>query len=388
MDVETRLNWIKAIPTEEILVEDELRTFLEHGVPLIHYQGFEISGFVHLGTGLVSGLKIAQFQKAKVKTRLFLADYHSWINDKLGGDLDTIRWVARNYFEKAMKLSIKVMGGNPESVEVILGSEFYEENPEYWATVLDIAKRVTLARVRRAITILGRKMGEAIDFAKLIYPVMQVADIFALQVNLPHAGRDQRKAHVIAREVAKKIRFNVLKADLGNGEEVIKPIAVHHSLLMGLKMSDEHYKLLKEAEEKGDAEAIRDIFIDIKMSKSIPESAIFVHDSPQDIKRKIRKAFCPAREIEYNPVLEITRLIIFPADGKFFVDRPQKFGGPVEYNSFEELARDFKEGKLHPLDLKNAVADWLIKKLEPIRKYFEGPGKSALEELKRIKITR
>lgn len=389
MDIEEKIDLFKKEPTEEILTEEDLRTYLENGIELKHYQGFEISGFVHLGTGLVSGLKIAQLQKAGVKTTIFLADWHSWINDKLGGDIEVIRKVAKNYFAEAMKLSISTMGGNPEFIEIVLGSELYESNPHYWETVIDVAKHTTLSRVRRSITIMGRKMGEAVDFAKLIYPIMQVSDIFALQVNVAHAGIDQRKAHVIAREVATKIKFNKLMAKINNEEKAIKPIALHHALLTGLQMSDEDVRLLKEAEKSKDTEKLKDIFIDIKMSKSKPSSAIFVHDSPEDIKKKIRNAYCPAKQVEYNPVLDIARLLIFPTEEIFHVERPQKFGGPIDFENFEQLEQDFKSGKLHPLDLKNAVADWLVKKLEPIHDYFtKGPGKKALELMKEVKITR
>ncbi|MCD6491306.1 MAG: tyrosine--tRNA ligase [Candidatus Korarchaeota archaeon] len=388
MDVITRLNLIKAKPTEEILTEEDLRTLLEHGIKLKHYQGFEISGMVHLGTGLVSGLKIAQIQRAKVETTIFLADWHSWINDKLGSDLDIIQRVAKNYFGEAMKLCVKAMGGNPNAVNLVLGSQLYAKNPEYWETVIDIAKNTTLSRVRRSITILGRKMGEAIDFAKLIYPIMQVADIFALQVHIAHAGIDQRKAHVIAREVGKKIKFNQLKVKLGNDLLQIKPIAVHHSILMGLHLSERDIQALNEAEAT-DKEKLKDLLIDIKMSKSKPSTAIFVHDTPEEIKRKIRNAYCPPRQLKYNPIMSIAELLIFPLDKKLFIDRPAKFGGAVEYFSFNELKDDYVNGKLHPLDLKNAVADWLIKKLEPVREYFlKGRGVTALEELKNIRITR
>jgi len=99
-----------------------------------HYIGFEISGYIHLGTGLMAGAKIADLQKAGIKTRIFLADWHSWINDKLGGDLETIQKVALGYFKEGMKQSIRVMGGDPDRVEFVLASEILEKG-DYWQTV-------------------------------------------------------------------------------------------------------------------------------------------------------------------------------------------------------------------------------------------------------------
>jgi tyrosyl-tRNA synthetase len=186
-------------PTEELLTVENLRKLIEMGVPLNHYIGFEISGFVHLGTGLISMQKVADLQKVGVKTRIFLADYHSWINKKLGGDLSVIKRVAGGYFKEALRVSLRIAGGDPDSAEFILGSELYDKlGIEYFTNVLRVSMETTLSRVRRSVTILGRSESEALTFAQLLYVPMQVADIFSMGVNIPHGGMDQRKAHVIA----------------------------------------------------------------------------------------------------------------------------------------------------------------------------------------------
>lgn len=375
MDIEKKVELITRKPTEEVLTVDNLRDLLEVGMSLQHYIGFEISGYIHLGTGLMAGAKIADFQKAGIKTRVYLADWHSWINDKLGGDLEVIQKVALGYFKEGMKQSIKVMGGDPDKVEFVLASEILERG-DYWRTIIDISKNVTLARMMRSITIMGRQMGEAIDFAKLIYPAMQVADIFYQGVNIAHAGMDQRKAHVIAREVAEKLKYHPLVWD---GKKV-KPIAVHHHLLLGLQEPPKW--------PIGGEEEFKEIKAQMKMSKSKPYSAVFIHDTPEEIRQKLRKAFCPAKEINYNPVLDWAEHIIFREEpAEFTIHRPAKFGGDVTYTTFEELKRDFAEGKLHPLDLKNAVAEYLIELLKPIREYFE-KHPEPLELMKRVQITR
>ena len=375
MDIEKKIELITRKPTEEILTVNNLKHLLEIGMPLQHYIGFEISGYIHLGTGLMAGAKIADFQKAGIKTRIFLADWHSWINDKLGGDLEVIQKVALSYFKEGMKQSIKVMGGDPDKVEFVLASEILEKG-DYWRTVIDISKNVTLARMMRSITIMGRQMGEAIDFAKLIYPAMQVADIFYQGVNIAHAGMDQRKAHVIAIEVAEKLKYHPLKWN----EKKVKPVAVHHHLLLGLQ---EPPKWPIESEEE-----FREIKAAMKMSKSKPYSAVFIHDTPEEIKQKLRKAFCPAKEVNYNPVLDWAEHIIFREEPtEFTIHRPAKFGGDVTYTTFEELKRDFAEGKLHPLDLKNAVAEYLIELLKPVREYFE-KHPEPLELMREVRVTR
>src|SRR5262245_37138842 len=76
---------------EEVLTRDDLERLIASGTPLRHYIGFEISGKVHLGTGLACLAKVKDFVDARVDCAIFLADWHSWINDKLGGDRETIR---------------------------------------------------------------------------------------------------------------------------------------------------------------------------------------------------------------------------------------------------------------------------------------------------------
>ncbi len=197
------LELIKRSPTEEILTEETLKRHIENGDRLKHYIGFEISGFLHLGNGLLSMSKVADFQEAGVETNIFLADYHTWINKKLGGDLSTIRKIAGTYFKEALRYSLKAVGGNADKVNFVLGSELYEKlGLSYLEDIIRVSKKLSLARAKRSITIAGRKEGESISFAQLLYAPMQVADIYGLKVNLAHAGMDQRKAHVVALDVS------------------------------------------------------------------------------------------------------------------------------------------------------------------------------------------
>jgi len=377
MEIQTLLNLIKKTPTEEILTESRIVEYITNGTPIKHYIGYEISGYVHLGTGPLSMSKVSDFQKAGIDVTIFLADYHSWINRKLGGDLSTIRRVAGGYFKEALKQSLKIVGGNPDKVKFVLGSELYEKKGiEYFETVLRVSMNTTLSRIRRSITIMGRKEKDLIDFAQLLYPPMQVADIFALGVNLAHGGMDQRKAHVIALEV---------------GESVAgyKPVAIHHHLLIGMHISEDIREKILRAKSEGNRELFEEGIIEIKMSKSKPDSAIFIHDPPEEIRRKINDAYCPQKEIELNPILEIAEYILFRGEEREFEVENARTGERKVYGSYEQLKMDYIEGKIHPADLKNAIANGLIKLLEPAYKYFnEGHGRRYLEEMREIKITR
>jgi tyrosyl-tRNA synthetase len=357
--------------TAEILGRDELRALIDSGAPLQHYIGFEISGKAHLGTGLVSMAKVRDLMAAGVTCRVFLADWHTWINDKLGGDRELIRRVASGYFTEAMRASLLCVDGDPASLEVVLASDFYHEYRDYWATVIDVSKNTTLARMQRSIDILGRQEGEGVDFAKLIYPAMQAADIFAQGVHIAHAGMDQRKAHVITRDVATQMRISPLRSPDGS---VIKPVALHHPLLLGLRRPPV-WPVPPDAE--------RDMYAAMKMSKSDPSSAVFVHDTPDEIRDKVRRAFCPPGEVAFNPVLDwIDKIVFRIAGGPLRVERSEANGGPATFDTYAEVSGAYTAGALHPMDAKGALSDRLIDLLEPARAHFARPeNRAMLDEL-------
>ena len=123
----------------------------------------------------------------------------------------------------------------------------------------------------------------------------------------------------------------------------------------------------------------------MKMSKSKPDSAVFIHDSEDEIKRKIKKAYCPEGEIEFNPIIDWVEYLIFPHKNKIIVSRKPEHGGNLTFNNIDELKEVFKNKELHPEDLKNFVADYLIKLLKPAREHFEkDEPKKMLEELEKL----
>ena len=356
----------------EVLTRDELIRLLESGHPIRHYIGFEISGRVHLGQGLVCMSKVADFQRAGVACHVLLADWHTWINDKLGGDRDVIRRVALGYFAESLRAGLKCVGGDPDGVTFVLGTDLYHHNDDYWATFVEVSKHTTLARMQRSISITGRGEGDNVDFAKLIYPPMQVADIFFQGINLAHAGMDQRKAHVIARDVALQMRTSALRGAHG---EVIKPIAVHNPLIMGLRKP-----AVWPVPEGMDR---RQLVTTMKMSKSDPASAIFIHDEPDVIRRKVNKAFCPPGETELNPVLNWMKGLVFAiGDGPLHLERSEANGGRITFDRYEDVAAAYLAETLHPGDLKAGLATWLIDRLAPAREHFADPARRAqLDEL-------
>lgn len=328
MDTLQKVELVSRPPTEEIVTKEELTNLFETNSKPRHYIGLEISGFLHLGSLISTGFKINDFLKAGVECNVFLADWHTMINDKLGGNWETISKVS-NYYEKAFKI---VCPG----VQIIRGTDLYDSHKEYWKELIQFTKHMSLARTMRTLTIMGRSENEEkIDLSKLLYPPMQAVDIHTIDVDIAHSGMDQRKIHMLAREVFPKMKWKV-------------PVAVHHGLLPGLT----------EPVSSDDAGT--------KMSKSKPTSGIFIHDTDEEIRSKIKKGWCEVGNLN-NPILQIAKNIVFHEFSEVIVERPEKFGGNVNYTDYAQMESDFGSSKLHPTDLKQTVANYLVKIIGPIR---------------------
>jgi tyrosyl-tRNA synthetase len=278
-----------------------------------------------------------------------------------------IQRTAVGYFKEGLRVSLKAIGGDPDALDFILGTELYHNNDRYWETLIEVSKDTTLNRVKRSVSILGREEDDEIAFAKLIYPPMQVADIFMMGVYFAQGGMDQRKAHVIARDVALHMTVSPLRD--ANGK-TIKPIALHNHLILGLQ---------KPSMWPIPPDQVRELWTSMKMSKSKPNAAVFIHDTPDEIRSKIRKAFCPPGETEFNPILDWANHLLFHNDiPALDIKRTPENGGDVHFSTYDELCTVYKSGALHPSDLKNAVADAIVDLLAPVRAHFAG------EDMKRM----
>ena len=358
LSVDERLALIKSVADGgEIIGEEELRALLESGKTIVAYDGFEPSGLAHIPFGLLRAENLKVMQKAGIHFKLWLADYFAFINNKLGGDMNRIKRAGEYFIE-----IWKACGVDTDKVEIIWASDRMNKL-EYWDRVLRIAKETTLNRSMRATTIMGRKEGELQSTAQLFYPSMQVSDIFELDVDICQLGLDQRRANILGRELADKLKWK-------------KPVVVSHHMIMGLQ----------GVQPGADKE---EIIIASKMSKSKPESAIYMHDTEEEIKRKINKSYCPEKIIDGNPSFDYLKHLIFKRYDKLTIKRPEKFGGNVTF-SYEELEKAYVDGKVHPADLKATVAAYLNEMILPVREYFEKnkKAKALYEEVKSYSITR
>ncbi len=356
MDIEDRLDLI-ASTGEEVITRDELKELLETKHP-VAYDGFEPSGQLHIAQGIMRAINTNKMTKAGVKFKFWVADWFGWINNKMGGDLEKLKKVGEYQVEVW-----KACGMDMKNVEFLWASDAMNSG-DYWKRVLEVARNNTVQRITRCSQIMGRSEKDTLSAAQIFYPCMQCADIFHLKADITHLGMDQRKVNMLAREIGPKLGY-------------WKPVVVSIHMLQGLGKPPEG---ITDPVERA---------IAMKMSKSIASSAIFMNDTAEEVRQKIAKAFCPEKQITENPMLEYMKYIIFESFKEVKIERPAKFGGDVAYAKYSELAHDFEEGALHPMDLKAATTNYVNQLLEPVRDHFSrGHAKDLADWVRKERTTR
>ena len=358
MDVSGRLALVKQVG-EEILTEPELGELLKKKKHFVAYDGFEPSGQMHIAQGILRSINVNKMIQAGATFKMLVADWHAQANNKMHGDLEKIQTVGKYLIEVWRAAGMKL-----DKVEFVWANELVNSR-EYWQTVMQVARNSTVNRIIRTGEIMGRTDAEVRQVSQLLYPCMQAADIFHLKADVCQLGMDQRKVNVLARELGPAIGF-------------WKPVVVSHHMLMGL---GEPGTGVKDPVEKA---------IAMKMSKSNPDSAIFMTDSAEEVKRKISKAYCPAKTVHENPVAEYFRYIIFERFDSVEIKRKQEHGGNVSLESYGQFSEKYTAGELHPMDVKEAAALHLNELLEPVRKHFSSNAKARklAEQVRDFKVTR
>lgn len=317
MNTEERLSLIKR-NTVEIIKEDKIKNFMKKGTV---YCGYECSGEIHLGH-FVTIMKLLDLQKAGIKVKVLLADWHTWLNKK--GD-----WT---FVERQLKQWEKGFRSVGLEAEIVRGTS-YQKTPEYFEDILKLALETTINRGVRSMQQVARDIENA-KVSQVIYPLMQVADVKHLKTNFVVAGSDQRKIYMLG-------------LDEGDNIGLKDAVYLYTPLIPGLKGPG------------------------TKMSSSVKNSFISIRDSKKEIEKKINGAYCKQGDVENNPILSIAKLIVVPMFDKIDVSRPEKFGGNVSFESYKQLEKAFESGELHAQDLKNALSVYLEKIIAPIRKQWK-----------------
>ncbi|WP_435155527.1 tyrosine--tRNA ligase [Haladaptatus sp. DFWS20] len=311
---------------EELVTEEEVRELADDPEGKRAYVGYEPSGVLHIGH-MLGANKLIDLQEAGFEVVILLADVHAYLNDK--GTFDEIQETAER-----MKEQFIAYGLDEENTEFRFGSEFQMDD-DYVLDLHSLELETTLNRASRAMAEI--QSGESTKVSQAVYPLMQALDIEYLDLDLAIGGMEQRKVHMLARDTLPSIGYD-------------SPTCIHTPLIADLGSGDG------------------------KMSSS-KGVTISMEDSTEDIEEKVNSAFCPpTRDPEddlENPVLQIFEYHVFPRFEHVVVERPDKYGGNLEYDDYQSLEDDLESDELHPADAKSALATYLDELIAPGREKIQ-----------------
>lgn len=333
---------------QEVLNGAIIKNVLENEKrPLKIYWGTAPTGRPHCGY-FVGMIKLAHFLKAGCEVTVLLADLHAFL-DNMKAPLEVVNYRAK-YYECVVKAILKSINVPIEKLKFVIGSS-YQLTAEYTMDIFKMSNAVSQNDAKRAGADVVKQVANPL-LSGLIYPLMQALDEEYLGVDAQFGGVDQRKIFVLAEENLQSVGYK-------------KRAHLMNPMVPGLGQGG-------------------------KMSASDPNSKIDVLDDPKQVRKKVNSAYCAPGEVEDNGLIAFIEYVIQPIQElraekdnvfKLDIDRPEKYGGPISFDSLDQLKADYASGKLSPVDLKSGVADNIIELLAPIRETFD-----ASEEFKEAQL--
>lgn len=312
---------------QEVVDQDKILEVLKER-DLRIYWGTAPTGKPHLGY-FVPMLKIADFLEAGCHVTILFADIHAYL-DNMKTDWDLLDKRTK-YYEFIIREMLRRVGVPLDKLKFIKGTEF-QLSEKY---TLDMYRLSALASTRDTQKA-GAEVVKQLDNPKmsgLLYPILQALDEEYLKADAQFGGVDQRKIFMFAREFLPKIGYE-------------KRIHLMNHLIPGLGESG-------------------------KMSSSEPNSKIDFDDDDKVIRKKVNKAFSVDGVVEGNGLLAILRFVIFKQLDRekrtFVIDRPEKYGGKIEFGSYGDVESAFAGKELSSIDLKAGLAEEIIKFVAPLR---------------------
>jgi len=317
---------------QEVIGMERIKPILEKG-HLSLYWGTATTGKPHIAY-FVPMTKIADFLHAGCEVTILFADLHAYL-DNLKAPWELLEYRVK-YYQEIIKSMLESIDVPLEKLKFVKGTE-YQLSREY---MLDVFKMTTVATehdCKKAGSEVVKQVQHPV-LSGLLYPGLQALDEEYLHVDAQFGGVDQRKIFTFAEKYMPQLGYK-------------KRIHLMNPMVPGLTGG--------------------------KMSASDEDSKIDLLDSAATVKKKISKAFCEEGNIDENGVLAFCKFVVFPVldlrEGNkgFVVERDEANGGNLCFTSYQSLEETFAKKELHPLDLKNALSQFMNKLLDPIRKKFE-----------------
>lgn len=317
---------------QEVIGMERIKPILEKG-HLSLYWGTATTGKPHIAY-FVPMTKIADFLHAGCEVTILFADLHAYL-DNLKAPWELLEYRVK-YYQEIIKSMLESIDVPLEKLKFVKGTE-YQLSREY---MLDVFKMTTVATehdCKKAGSEVVKQVQHPV-LSGLLYPGLQALDEEYLHVDAQFGGVDQRKIFTFAEKYMPQLGYK-------------KRIHLMNPMVPGLTGG--------------------------KMSASDEDSKIDLLDSAATVKKKISKAFCEEGNIDENGVLAFCKFVVFPVldlreeNKGFVVERDEANGGNLCFTSYQSLEETFAKKELHPLDLKNALSQFMNKLLDPIRKKFE-----------------
>lgn len=280
------------------------------------FSGIQPTGSIHIGSYLGAIKQWVELQE-KNECLFMIADLHAL----------TIPRNPKTFQKEVLEMVIELLaaGLNPEKCVIFIQSQIKEHAELAWLlnTVTPVAELERMTQYKTK----ARQFRQNINAGLLTYPVLQAADILLYQTDAVPVGKDQVQHLELTRTIARKFNQKF-------GQTFTEP----EPLLLKTGQRIMAFNNPKK-----------------KMSKSLPETCLYIFDEPWMIEKKIKTAVTdPGRMIKYDPEKKpgVSNLLtIFGLFG----------GKPIK-----ELEREFR-GKGYE-EFKKNLSETLINSLEPFRR--------------------
>ena len=271
--------------------------------------GTATTGRPHCGY-FVAMVKIAHFLRAGCTVKILLADIHGFL-DNLKAPIELVNFRAE-FYKHLISALLKAVNVPIDRLQFVLGSS-YQLSSKYTMDIFRLSSVVTEHDAKKAGAEVVKQVASPL-MSGLLYPLMQSLDEEHLDVDAQFGGVDQRKIFALAAETLPKIGYKE-RAHLMN------------PMVPGLAGG--------------------------KMSSSDPDSKIDLLDTPDAVKKKVKKAYAVPKEVEGNGMISFVEYVLLPVSalkgdgqGQFPVERKDDEGGSTVYNSIEHLKEDYKADKV------------------------------------------
>ena len=278
--------------------------------------GIQPTGSIHIG-GYLGAIKQWTELQEMGECIFFVADLHALTTPQ---DPKTFQ---NEVFETAVELL--AAGLNPEKCVIFIQSQVKEHTELTWIlnTITPVGELERMIQYKEK----AKQFKKNINAGLLSYPVLQAADILLYQTDSVPVGKDQVQHLELTKTIARKFNQKY-------GETLRVPEAL--TLEMG-------GKIMALADPKK------------KMSKSSPQTCLYLFDEPEIIRKKIMAAVTDlGKTIQYDIAKK-------PGVSNLLTIFSLFSGEPVK-----EIEKKFK-GKGYA-EFKKQLAEFLILKLEPFRR--------------------